>query len=63
MLFDFMFEVVGEDSDICGEQFFVECETKPEAWAIAHDNFPEEELHYCGRYTVEEAEWIGLDTY
>ena len=62
-MWDFMFEVVGEDSDICGEQFFVECDTKSEAWEIARANFEDEELQYCGRYSIEEAEWIGLDTY
>jgi len=62
-MWDFMFEVVGEDSELCGEQFFVECNSKREAFMIAADNFPDEELQYCGRYSPEEAEWIGLDTY
>ena len=62
-MWDFMFEVVGEYSELCGEQFFVECDTKAEALEIAADNFPDEELHYCGRYSPEEAECLGLDTY
>lgn len=62
-MWDFMFEVVGEDSDLCGEQFFVECNTLVSAREIASDNFPDEELRYCGKYSIEEAEWIGLDTY
>ena len=62
-MWDFMFEVVGEDSDLCGEQFFVECNTLASAREIAEENFPDEELSYCGRYSVEEAEWLRLDTY
>lgn len=60
---DYLFEVVGEESDLCGEQFFVECDTIKEAWDIAIDNFGDEELHYIGKYTPEEAEWLGYDTY
>lgn len=62
-MFDFLFEVIGEDSDLCGEQFFVECDTKREAYQIAADNFPDEELRYCGKYSVEQAEILGYDTY
>lgn len=60
---DYLFEVVGEESNLCGEQFFVECDTFEEACRIAMDNFDDEELHYIGKYTPEEAEWLGLDTY
>lgn len=47
-----------------GEQFFVECETEDEAWEIIDENFGDTAtIELCGRYTVQEAEWIGLDTY
>ena len=62
-MYDFLFEVIGEDSDLCGEQFFVECNTLASAREIAQENFPDEELSYCGKYFVEEAEILGLDTY
>ena len=62
-MWDFMFEIVGEDSDLCGEQFFVECYNLHTAWEIAVDNFIDEELEYLGKYSPEEAEAIGLDTY
>ena len=62
-MYDFLFEVIGEDSNICGEQFFVECNTLASAREIAKENFPYEELSYCGKYSVEEAEILGLDTY
>lgn len=56
---DFMFEVIET-----GEQFFVECYSLNEAKVILEmSGFEEGELKYCRRYTVAEAEAIGLDTY
>lgn len=63
------FEVVGEDSELCGEEFFVQVKRVPgdngkaEALLIAEDNFPGEELRCLGWVTDETAEDIGLDTY
>jgi len=62
-MWDFMFEVVGEDSELCGEQFFVECNNLHTAWEIATDTFFNEELDYLGKFSRTEAEEIGLDTY
>ena len=59
MDYDFLFR-----DEETGEEFFVECATKDEAWAIVEDNFGStENFRYCGRYSVEEAEMWGLDTY
>lgn len=62
---DYLFEFVSEDSDNCGEQFFVELfdVTEEDAIKYALDLFPDEELAYCGEYSVKEAEEIGFDTY
>ena len=60
---DYLFEIVDEDSDLCGEQFFVECDTEDEAWWIADANFPDVVLECHGSYSIEEAEIMGLDTY
>ena len=46
-----------------GEEFFVECQSLREAFQIAWDNFGMDNVEYLGRYTVEEAEAVGLDTY
>lgn len=64
----FWFEVIGEYSDLCGEEFFVEVnanEENPRAIAsnIAAENFPNEKLKCHGRVTLEMAEMMGLDTY
>lgn len=64
----FWFEVIGEYSDLCGEEFFVEVnadEENPHATAsdIAAENFPNEKLKCHGRVTLEMAEMMGLDTY
>lgn len=60
---DYLFEIVGKDSDCCGEEFFVECYNETEAWQIAEENFPNEELRCWGKYSIEEAEMMGFDTY
>lgn len=57
------YEVTGEESDLCGEEFFVEARSPKEADEIARDNFPGEELHCLGRVSDYEAECMGLDTY
>ena len=64
---DYLFEVVGEDSDLCGEEFFVEVVMEEDyrsvAWEIAIENFPNEELRCLGAYPPELAEAMGYDTY
>ena len=57
------YEVVGEESDLCGEEFFVEARSPKEADEIARDNFPDEQLHCFGLVSDYEAECMGLDTY
>ena len=62
------FEIVDEDSDLCGEQFFVEvdrCEDDPRAIAIdlAGELFGDVEMECLGRVSAFEAEMMGLDTY
>jgi len=58
-MWDFMF--VDTES---GEEFFVECDNLFEAWKIVHDNFGSNaNVRYIRRYTVEQAEMMGLDTY
>ena len=64
----FWFEVIGEYSDLCGEEFFVEVnadEENPRATAsdIAAENYTNEKLKCHGRVTLEMAEMMGLDTY
>ena len=64
---DYYFEVTDEDSPWYGEEFLVEVEDTPnsldEAWAIARENFPNEKMKCWDKYSVEEAEIMGLDTY
>ena len=58
-MWDFLF--IDNES---GEEFFVECDTLEEAWGILDENFGDvSTIEYEDRYTVEEAEWLGLDTY
>lgn len=66
---DFLFEVIGEDSPICGENFFVEVDTDYEddpraiAWEIAVEYFPDEKLECLGAFPPSLAEALGYDTY
>lgn len=56
---DFLYEVIET-----GEQFFVECSNLGEAEVILEmSGFSADEIVYQGRYTVEEAEAMGFDTY
>ena len=62
------FAITGEDSDLCGEEFFVEVYTelelaKAEAIRVAGQIFPGEQLVCYGRVSQAEAEMMGLDTY
>lgn len=62
-MWNYLFEIVGEWSEICGEQFFVQCDTRKEADEILGQYFWGEKVKYLGKYTDEEAEIMGLDTY
>ena len=62
-MWDYLFEVVDENSEFFGETFFVECNNLHTAWEIATDTFCGEELDYLGKYSRDEAEMMGLDTY
>ena len=57
------FEVTTEDSELCGEQFFVEAPTGKEAYELAQHYFENEELAFYGQVSQFEAEMWGLDTY
>lgn len=65
----FWFEINDENSDLCGEEFFVELDdslgrpTKQSAIDYAQSIFPNEKLHFLGKVSALEAEMMGLDTY
>lgn len=68
MTYTYWFEVVDEDSDLCGEEFFVEVtdyepDTLSMAWEIAIENFGDVKMKCYGRVSAFEAEMMGLDTY
>ena len=66
---DYGFEFTDEESELCGECFFVEVEDKGavqsfrEACRIAEDNFPDEFFKLVLICTSDEAEIYGWDTY
>ena len=66
---DFLFKIDNEESENCGEEFFVEVEDKgtmqtvTEAIRIATENWPEDWPKIIGVFTPEDAEFIGLDTH
>lgn len=62
-MWNYLFEIVGEESEFCGELFFVQCDTLEEAEEILKIYFIDEKLHYIGLFDDEEAEAMGYDTY
>lgn len=62
-MWNFLFEIVTEDSPCCGEEFFVQCDTFNKAEETIDEIFPNEKYIYLGRFTDEEAECMGYDTY
>lgn len=62
-MWNFLVEITTEGSEIEGEEFFVRAATMTEADEIVAQYFEGEHYCYHGRYTDEEAEWTGLDTY
>ena len=62
-MWNFLFEITGEDSSLCGEEFFVQAKNFNEAEEVIDKVFPNEHYIYHGRYTDFEAEMIGLNTY
>ena len=61
----YWFAIVGEYSDLCGEEFLTELEnaSKQEHIDYAHRLFPNEEIRCYGKLTELEAEMMGIDTY
>ena len=61
----YWFEIVGEDSNLCGEEFFTALEngTKKDHINYANQLFENEQIKCLGRVSEEEAEMMGLDTY
>lgn len=62
-MWNYLFEVVDEGSDLNGERFFVQCKTRKEADEIVIEYFCDDRVAYLGKYSDEEAEWMGYDTY
>lgn len=58
----YWFEVVDEESELCGEEFFVEAESPVVAWDIATKYFYVE-LECHGIVSWSFAEMMGYDTY
>ena len=62
-IWDYAFELT-EESENEGEVIFCETTSLKEAWnRLFEAGFEREELRYVGKYSVEEAEILGYDTY
>lgn len=58
---NFLFEIISGEYE--GEEFFVQCELKADAFEIARDVAEGGKIRYLGAYSDEEAAWMGYDTY
>ena len=61
----YWFEIDDKDSDLCGEEFFVELKDaqKSDAYRYACEIFPDVHLRLIAEVSQFEAEMMGLDTY
>ena len=63
----YWFEVTDEDSDLCGEEFFVEVEdgfgSLKKAWEVVRENFGDIKITCLGPVGPFQAAMMGLDTY
>lgn len=61
---DYLF-VFTEESDNAGDEVLCEAESLEDAYDIMYGyyEFKEEELKYVEDMSIEEGEWLGLDTY
>lgn len=60
---NYWFSIDDEYSDLAGEEFFVQCNNKEEAFEIVTENFPNEKVKCYGWVDDDTAETMGLDTY
>lgn len=60
---NYLFVVATAGSELEGEEFFVHSDSLINARNDAKIYFPNEVLTCLGKYSDEEAEWMGLDTY
>lgn len=61
----YWWEIVDEDSELCGEEFFTELKDADYIDHVIYVQklFPEEKVKSLGKVSAEEAEMMGLDTY
>lgn len=60
---NYLFEIVGEYSELCGETFFVQADNREKANEILAEYFKGEKIRFLGVYSDTEAEMMGYDTY
>lgn len=60
---NYWFGIEDEESELCGEEFFVAAFSYKQAKRIVQENFPNEKLSYYGIVSDLTAESMGLDTY
>lgn len=62
-MWNYLFEIVSEYGELGGERYFVQCDTKEQAEEIMAEHFWGEKGVYIGKYTDDEAEMMGYDTF
>lgn len=61
----YWWEIIDENSELCGEQFFTELKSAEYIDHVIYVQklFPAEKVKSLGEVSEEEAEMMGLDTY
>ena len=62
-MYNYLFVVITRGSELEGEEFFVQAKNYEEAKEIVKMYFSGEVCTCYGRYSDEEAEEMGIDTY
>lgn len=59
----FLFEIIDEDSEYCGEEFLVGAKDYHSAREIVNEYFPDIKVRFWHEVSDYEAEMSGLDEY
>ena len=60
---NYLYEITTYNSRMCGERFFIQCDTMEEAEKILAKEFFGLDTEYLGTYDDDEAEMLGYDTF
>lgn len=61
--YNWLFEIIDDESEYCGEEFFVYETDREKAWHVARIYFPFDKMVCRGSFSDYVADMMGYDTY